>query len=204
MKAKKEPVKVRFYQPQPFPKTSQEAYSILRTTEDLSDMAGIVFRFKQLVNIQKSVLTSLTLANPTIRDNQKFIDELEARINKLQKALDEEKPYPSLYGDVCKIKADLGVILGYYQSQMKQGQPIVKSYMRQAQSSTSELTALACELAGEQHPILDKKDSSMLTKYTTNYCANSIMQEDVSTIDGIIQRPFLLDHSDDPQFSYLQ
>ncbi|KTD69092.1 hypothetical protein Lste_2250 [Legionella steelei] len=204
MKAKKEPAKVRFYQPQPFPKTSQEAFDILSYNQDLSEIKDILFNFKQLVDIKKSVLTSHTLPDSKIPNNQAFIDNLETRINRLEAAVDKDEAYPSFYGDVCKVKEDLQVILGYYQSQIKQGQPIVKSYMRQAQSSASELTALASELASEQHPILDNKDSRMLTKYTINYCATDIMQEDVATIEYIVQKPYLLDHSDDPQFSYLK
>lgn len=148
-------------------------------------------------------MTSHALPNSTVPDNQAFIIDLEARINRLQTAVAEGKPYPTLYGDVCKVKEGLGVILGYYQSQIKKDQPIASSFVRDAQSRSSQITALASEVAGDEHPFLNKIDSRMLTKYTINYCATDIMQDDVATIAEIVQKPYLADHSDDPKFSYI-
>ncbi|WP_392536626.1 hypothetical protein [Legionella sp. 227] len=196
-------MQMKLFKQQPFPKTSLEAFDILSSTDDLADIQSIFFNFMQLVNIRNSVLTSHALPNSKIANNQAFIMDLETRINRLQRAVAEDKPYPSLYGDVCKVKEGLGVILGYYQSEIKKGQPIVGRFLRDAQSRSSQITALASEVARNEHPNLDKIDSRMLTKYTINYCATDIMQDDVATIAEIVQKPYLADHSDDPKFSYV-
>ncbi|MCW8398055.1 hypothetical protein OQJ26_04520 [Legionella sp. PATHC038] len=196
-------MQMKLFKQQPIPKTSQEAFDILSCSYDLDDIQSIFFNFKQLVSIRKSVLTSHALPNSTVPDNQAFIIDLETRINRLQTAVAEEKPYPTLYGDVCKVKESLGVILGYYQSQIKKDQPIASSFVRDAQSPSSQITALASEVASDAHPTLNKIDSRMLTKYTINYCATDIMEDDVATIAEIVQKPFLADHSDDPKFSYI-
>ncbi|MCW8408067.1 hypothetical protein OQJ13_03675 [Legionella sp. PATHC035] len=196
-------MQMKLFKQQPFPKTSLEAFDILSSTDDLAEIKSIFFNFMQLVNIRNSVLTSHALPNSKVSNNQAFIMDLETRINRLQRAVAEDKPYPSLYGDVCKVKEGLGVILGYYQSEIKKGQPIVRRFLRDAQSSSSQITALASEVARNEHPNLDKIDSRMLTKYTINYCATDIMQDDVATIAEIVQKPYLADHSDDPKFSYV-
>ncbi|CAM3045777.1 Uncharacterised protein [Legionella steigerwaltii] len=199
-------MKSKHFKPQPIPKTSEEAFDILSTTQDLDDISGILFRFKQLVNVERSVLTSHALQNSRVPNNQEFIDDLDARFNRLQKAVDDGKPYPTLYGDVCKVKDGISVILAYYQSQIKKEQPIASAYLRESlRRGTGELSTLISEISRNKHSTaLDEKDSNILAKYTINSCAKSIMKDDVATIASIVQKPFLADHRDDPKFSYLK
>ncbi|KTC90504.1 hypothetical protein [Fluoribacter dumoffii] len=199
-------MQTKFYKPQPIPKTSKEAFALLSDphNNDVENMGRIIFNFKQLVSKDESVLTSHALSNSRINDNQKFIDDLDSRFARLQKAIIEKRLYPTLFGDVCKIKEDLQVISAYYQSQLKKGQPIVQTYLRQAQHKSSPLTALASDVSHGKHPIHDKKDTDLLTKYIVNYCANHNMQGAIKQISEIVQKPYLFDHSDDPKFSYLQ
>ncbi|KTD01844.1 hypothetical protein OQJ19_12725 [Fluoribacter gormanii] len=192
-----------FFKTQSIPKTSQEAYEILASFDDLSNIEKIVFHFKQLVNIEKSVLNSHTLSNGRIGDNKEFIDGLEARLKKLQDAVNDGKPYQSLYGDVCRLKEDLQVIMGYYQSQIKRDQPIVRDYLRKTQYRNSDLAILASSIAAEDTSLLDEQDTKVLTKYSINFCAPTIMKEDIEKIGDIVQKSFLADHRHEPEFSYM-
>ncbi len=185
------------------PKTSQEAFDILDSSADLDDIKRIVFHFKQLVNTKRSILNSHALLNGRISDNKEFIYGLEERLNKLQQAVDNNAPYPSLYGDVCRLKGDLQVILGYYQAQIKRNQPIVRDYLKATQHPESNLAILASSIAAHDTTSLDKQASKAFIKYTINYCAPSIMKEDIEKIGEIVQKPFLADHHDEPGFSYI-
>lgn len=198
-------MRTKFFRPtpKPIPKTSQEAFEILSTTEDLSNIKNILFHFKQLVNLEKSTLTSHSRASSKIPNNQQFIENLEINFQKLQDAVQNERPYPSLFGDVCKLKEDLQVILGYYQAQIKRNQPIAGDYLRSVQSKHSEFHTLASEIAAYENTLLDQKDSNILTKYTINFCANDTMHKDIGKIGEIVQKPFLFDHKNEPKFSYM-
>lgn len=181
--------------PKPIPQTSLEAFDILSLSSDLSEIGDILFHFKQLIDIKRSILTSHALSNSKIPDNQQFIDDLDALFNKLQEAVESTKPYHSLYGDVCKLKEGLGVILRYYQFQMRVDQPIASANLERTRSQLPEIAT---------HSLLDDKDSSILTKYTINFSAWAIMAKDIETISTIVLNPFLADHSNEPKFSYLQ
>ncbi|PWY54171.1 hypothetical protein DGG96_18335 [Legionella qingyii] len=192
-----------FFKKQSIPKTSQEAFDILASFDDLSNIEKIVFHFKQLVNTEKSVLNSHALSNGRISDNKEFINGLDERLKRLKDAVNEGKPYQSFYGDVCRLKEDLQVILGYYQSQIKRNQPIVREYLRNTQYRDSDLAILASSIAAEDTSLLDEQDSKVLTKYSINFCAPSIMKEDIEKIGQIVQKSFLADHRHEPEFSYM-
>ncbi|MCE0724410.1 MULTISPECIES: hypothetical protein [Legionella] len=193
----------KFFNSASIPKTSQEAFRILTKTDDLEDIQNILFHFKQLVDIKKSRLTSHGRQDSKIPNNQKFIENMETLFQKLQNAVADGKPYQSLFGDVCKLKEDLQVILGYYQSQIRHNQPIVKSYLKQANSKDSAVRTLATEIESHEKSLLDEEDSSILAKYTINFSATDIMRKDIEMISDIVLRPYLADHSNEPGFSYI-
>ncbi|WP_131779210.1 hypothetical protein [Legionella bozemanae] len=192
----------KFFNNKSIPKSSQEAFHILTNSSDLEAIESILFHFKQLVDINKSVLTSHARQDSKIADNQELIENMEKRFQKLQDAVSSEKPYQSLFGDVCALKEDLQVILGYYQSQINQKQPIARSYLRQAQSKHSEVGILAAGIASQEKSLLDADDSNLLAKYTLNFSAADIMQKDIKTISDIVMKPYLADHSNESGFSY--
>ncbi|KTD74109.1 hypothetical protein Ltuc_1956 [Legionella tucsonensis] len=193
----------KFFNSTSIPKTSKEAFRTLTKTQDLKNIEDILFNFKQLVSIKKSKLTSHARQNSIIPNNQEFIENMETLLKKLQNAVANEKPYQSLFGDVCKLKEDLQVILGYYQSQIRQNQPIVKSYLKQAQGKHGELRAVVSGIQSHEKSLLNKEDSSILTKYTINFCADDNMHKDIEMIGNIVLRPCLADHSNEPGFSYI-
>ncbi|MGM9454767.1 hypothetical protein ACTAZI_15695 [Legionella bozemanae] len=192
----------KFFNNKSIPKSSQEAFHILTNSSDLEEIESILFHFKQLVDINKSVLTSHARQDSKIADNQEFIENMEKRFQKLQDAVSSETPYQSLFGDVCALKEDLQVILGYYQSQINQKQPIARSYLRQAQSKHSEVGILAAGIASQEKSLLDADDSNLLAKYTINFSAADIMQKDIKMIGDIVMKPYLADHSNESGFSY--
>lgn len=192
----------KFFNNKSIPKSSQEAFHILTNSSDLEEIESILFHFKQLVDINKSVLTSHARQDSKIADNQEFIENMEKRFQKLQDAVSSGKPYQSLFGDVCALKEDLQVILGYYQSQINQKQPIARSYLRQAQSKHSEVGILAAGIASQEKSLLDADDSNLLAKYTINFSAADIMQKDIKMIGDIVMKPYLADHSNESGFSY--
>ncbi|HHL3491207.1 TPA: hypothetical protein ACQ53F_000002 [Legionella pneumophila] len=179
------------------PLTSQEAYQILCTTDCLKKISKIIFNFQQLFNVERSTILSHHKFNPKVSNNQEFLQDLDARFNRLNQAVQNNEPYPFLYGDVCLLKEYLQVILGYYQDQLKRHQPVAKSYLSGITKSRKFST-----LMSDDHPELSKKDSEILIKYTINFCAESTMLEDVKTISDIVIKPFLLDHKDEKDFSY--
>ena len=197
-------MKSKFFKQQSTPITSQEAFEILSCTQVLSDIEDILFHFRQLVDIKKSTLTSHALLDSKIPNNREFIKNLEGRFQKMKKAVEEGVLYPTLFGDVCKIKEDLGVILAYYQAQIREQQPVVNNYLRSAQSQKGELSSSISRAVDSKKSLLDKKDSNHLTKYVINFCAPDIMRQDIEKIAKIVQNPFLADHSDEPDFSYLK
>ncbi|HHF7374994.1 hypothetical protein [Legionella bozemanae] len=192
----------KFFNNKSIPKPSQEAFHILINSSDLEEIESILFHFKQLVDINKSVLTSHARQDSKIADNQEFIENMEKRFQKLQDAVSSGKPYQSLFGDVCALKEDLQVILGYYQSQINQKQPIARSYLRQAQSKHSEVGILAAGIVSQEKSLLDADDSNLLAKYTINFSAADIMQKDIKMIGDIVMKPYLADHSNESGFSY--
>ncbi|HAT1597694.1 TPA: hypothetical protein JAN72_10280 [Legionella pneumophila] len=179
------------------PLTSQEAYQILCTTDCLKKISKIIFNFQQLFNVERSTILSHHKFNAKVSNNQEFLQDLDARFNRLNQAVQNNEPYPFLYGDVCLLKEYLQVILGYYQDQLKRHQPVAKSYLSGITKSCKFST-----LMSDDHPELSKKDSEILIKYTINFCAESTMLEDVKTISDIVIKPFLLDHKDEKDFSY--
>ncbi|KTD40593.1 hypothetical protein [Legionella parisiensis] len=193
----------KFFNDKSIPKPSKEAFHILTNSSDLKEIESILFHFKQLVNISKSVLTSHTRQNSKITDNREFIENMENRFQKLQDAVSTGKPYQSLFGDVCALKEDLQVILGYYDSQIRQKQPIAKSYLRQAQRKDSKIESLAAGIASQEKSLLDTDESNILAKYTLNFCAADIMQQDMEMICDIVMKPYLADHSNEAGFSYI-
>ncbi|QMT60868.1 hypothetical protein [Legionella sp. PC997] len=192
-----------FFKKESIPKTSQEAFDILSCSTDLADMEQIVFHFKNLVDVEKSVLKSHALRDGRITNNQEFIADLEARLQKLQDAVNDEKPYKSLFGDVCKVKESLQVILGYYQDQQKARQRIVSNYLGSTKQKSNDVAILASSIATNNTTLLDEQDSKVLIKYSINFCAPTIMKEDIEKIGNIAQKSFLADHHQDPQFSYM-
>ncbi|CZP13626.1 Uncharacterised protein [Legionella pneumophila] len=179
------------------PLTSQEAFEILCTTDYLKKISKIIFNFQQLFNVERSTLLSHHKFNPKISNNREFLQDLEALYDRLNHAVQDNEPYPFLYGDVCLLKEYLQVILGYYQDQLKRHQPLAKSYLSEITKSRKFST-----LMSDDHLELSKKDSEILIKYTINFCAESTMLEDVKTISDLVIKPFLLDHKDEKGFSY--
>ncbi|HAT8178949.1 TPA: hypothetical protein JA361_05610 [Legionella pneumophila] len=183
------------------PLTSQEAFEILCSTDYLKKISEIIFNFKQLFNVKSSTLLSHHKFNPRVSNNQEFLQELDTYYNRLNHAVQNNDPYPFLYGDVCLLKEYLQVILGYYQDQLKKHQPVANSYLKGITKSR-KFSALMSDISEGDHPELSKKDSAVLIKYTINFCAKRIMTEDLKTISDIVIKPFLLDHKDEQDFSY--
>lgn len=179
------------------PLTSQEAFEILCTTDYLKKISKIIFNFQQLFNIESSTLLSHYKLNPKVSNNQEFLQDLEARYNRLNHAVKNNEAYPFLYGDVCLLKEYLQVILRYYLNQLKTNQPIANSYLKEITKSSEFST-----LMSDDHPELSKKDSEILIKYTINFCAESTMWNDVKTISDLVIKPFLFDHKNEEDFSY--
>ncbi|HAU1150852.1 TPA: hypothetical protein JBI12_02735 [Legionella pneumophila] len=179
------------------PLTSQEAFEILCTTDYLKKISKLIFNFQQLFNVESSALLSHHKFNPKVSNNQEFLQDLDARFNRLNQAVENNEPYPFLYGDVCLLKEYLQVILGYYQDQLKRHQPVAKSYLSRITKSRKFST-----LMSDDHPELSEKDSELLTRYTINFCAKKIMMEDLKTISDLVIKPFLFDHKDEEDFSY--
>ncbi|HAT2010559.1 TPA: hypothetical protein I8Z88_002811 [Legionella pneumophila] len=179
------------------PLTSQEAFEILCTTDHLKKISKIIFNFQQLFNVESSTLLSHHKFNPKVSNNREFLQDLEARYNRLNHAVQNNEPYPFLYGDVCLLKEYLQVILGYYQDQLKTHQPVANSYLKGITKSRKFST-----LMSDDHHELSKKDSEILIKYTINFCAESTMWNDVKTISDLVIKPFLFDHRDEEGFSY--
>ncbi|HAU0263880.1 TPA: lpg1124 family Dot/Icm T4SS effector [Legionella pneumophila] len=183
------------------PLTSQEAFEILCTTDYLKKISKIIFNFQQLFNVERSTLLSHHKFNPKISNNREFLQDLEARYDRLNQAIENNEPYPFLYGDVCLLKEYLQVILGYYQDQLKAHQPVANSYLKRITKS-HKFSTLMSDISEEEHPELGKKDSEILIKYTINFCAKKIMMEDLKTISDLVIKPFLFDHKDEKGFSY--
>ncbi|HAU1574807.1 TPA: hypothetical protein JBI85_13820 [Legionella pneumophila] len=183
------------------PLTSQEAYQILCTTDYLEKISKIIFNFQQLFNVKSSTLFSHHKFTPKVSNNQEFLQDLEARYDRIKQAVENNEPYPFLYGDVCLLKEYLQVILGYYQDQLKRHQPVAKSYLSRITKS-HKFSTLMSDISEEEHPELGKKDSEILIKYTINFCAKKIMMEDLKTISDLVIKPFLFDHKDEQDFSY--
>ncbi|HAT6977411.1 TPA: hypothetical protein F8R96_13195 [Legionella pneumophila] len=179
------------------PLTSQEAFEILCTTDYLKKISKLIFNFQQLFNVKSSTLLSHHKFNPKVSNNQEFLQDLKSRYDRLNHAVQNNEPYPFLYGDVCLLKEYLQVILGYYQDQLKRHQPIAKSYLSRITKSRKFST-----LMSDDHPELSEKDSELLTRYTINFCAKKIMMEDLKTISDLVIKPFLFDHKDEENFSY--
>ncbi|CZJ95619.1 lpg1124 family Dot/Icm T4SS effector [Legionella pneumophila] len=183
------------------PLTSQEAFEILCTTDYLKKISKIIFNFQQLFNVERSTLLSHHKFNPKISNNREFLQDLEARYDHLNHAVQNNEPYPFLYGDVCLLKEYLQVILGYYQEQLKEEQPVAKKNLRRIKGS-HKFSTLMSDISKGEHPKLGKKDSEILIKYTINFCAESTMWNDVKTISDLVIKPFLFDHRDEEGFSY--
>ncbi|HHT0591972.1 TPA: lpg1124 family Dot/Icm T4SS effector [Legionella anisa] len=196
-------MQAKFFDSTSIPKTSQEAFHLLTKSHDLEEIQNVLFHFKQLVNIKKSKLISHARQDSKIPNNQEFIENLETLFQRLKSAVEDEKPYQSLFGDVCKLKEDLQVILGYYNSQLCQNQPIVKSYLRQARSKHSEVGTVASGILSQEKSLLNEEDSSILTKYTINFSAEDIMIKDLQMISDFVLKPHLADHSKEAGFSYI-
>ncbi|HFR5479696.1 TPA: hypothetical protein ACHWYB_002884, partial [Legionella pneumophila] len=161
----------------------------------------IIFNFQQLFNVERSTLLSHHKFNPKISNNREFLQDLEARYDRLNHAVQNNEPYPFLYGDVCLLKEYLQVILGYYQEQLKEEQPVAKKNLRRIKGS-HKFSTLMSDISKGEHPKLGKKDSEILIKYTINFCAESTMWNDVKTISDLVIKPFLFDHRDEEGFSY--
>ncbi|HAZ7573839.1 hypothetical protein OQJ02_05290 [Legionella sp. PATHC032] len=183
------------------PLTSQEAYQILCTTDYLEKISKIIFNFQQLFNVERSTLLSHHKFNSRVSNNQEFLQDLNARYNRLNQAVENHEPYPLLFGDLCFLKEYLQVILGYYQEQLKEEQPVAKNNLRRIRGS-HKFSTLISDISKGDHPKLSKKDSKVLIGYTINFCAESTMWNDIKTISDIVIQPFLLDHKDEEGFSY--
>ncbi|STY29864.1 Uncharacterised protein [Legionella wadsworthii] len=182
------------------PVSSREAFEALKNSQDLNKIQEILSHFNELVHLKNSTLTSLARSNPKISNNQIFIMEMETRFHKLRDALQNEKPYKHLFGDLCQLKEDLQVILRYYQKQIDEGQPIAADHMRRANGKYGELRGITSKFSS-QH-VLSEPESDALIKYTLNFCASDVMKNDIAVISEIIQKPHLADHSRDSGFSY--
>ncbi|HFF3083706.1 hypothetical protein [Legionella pneumophila] len=183
------------------PLTSQEAYQILCTTDYLKKISKIIFNFQQLFDVERSILRSHHKFNSRISNNKEFLQDLDARYNRLNQAVQNNGPYPCLYGDVCLLKEYLQVILGYYQEQLKEDQPVAENNLRRIRGS-HKFSTLISDISKGDHPKLSKKDSAVLISYTINFCAETNMWNDIKTISEIVIQPFLLDHKDEEDFSY--
>lgn len=183
------------------PLTSLEAFNILSASNDLENIAKILFHFNQLVDMNKSTLKSLHRSDSKITNNQKFLKEMDACYCRLNNAVKKNKPYPTLYGDLCLLKEHLQVILWYYQKQIEKHQPIAKSYLHEMVKNR-KFSTLKSDISHGDKPRLSKKDSHILTKYTINFCAKDIMRKDIITIGNFVLNPFLADHKDEINFTY--
>lgn len=179
---------------QDLPLTTKEAYSILVQSGAGKTISDFVFHFRQLFNVTKSHLEDVT-------DNRQFLLDLTAVSMRLIDAIENKRPYPTLFGDLILFKIQLQKISRYYQEQLDRGQPVARRYIRDARKPNSQLINIVSH-ADQRKSLLDSEESELLIQYTVNYTANDTMTRQVHEITEFSILPFLLDHSKEPDFSY--
>ncbi|KTD42448.1 hypothetical protein [Legionella quateirensis] len=181
------------------PLSSIEAHNILKELNAERDIPQYIYNFIQLVDLNNSQLIDLSQGSNQPLNNQQFIDTMITTANRLLFALMNDSPYPTLYGDLMKLKTHFQVILLYYQEECQQGQPIANAYI---QRFTNRINSNPDEIGGDQG-LLNIEESKRLTKYTIHYCAENIMRKDIPLLSSFIVQPFLKNHNSEKNFSYL-
>lgn len=179
------------------PLTSSEAYQILHDKNSDFNLANFLFYFNCLVNVQNSQFVDLTRGDEKELDNQKFIHDLNATVQRLVAALEDALPYPTLFGDVVRLQKQFQIVLRYYQEQCEQGQPVAQTFLHSliCKNAIREATLA-------QPGVLSPEHSEILIKYVINSTAESQMQEQIPQISKFITASFLADHRAEPGFSY--
>ncbi|MBL7481242.1 hypothetical protein [Legionella bononiensis] len=182
------------------PLSSIEAHNILKQINAERDIPQYIYNFMHLVDLNNSQLIDLAQSSNQPLNNKQFLETLTATANRLLFALMNDSPYPTLYGDLMKLKAHFQVILLYYQKERQQGQPIASAYI---QRFTDRIKSNPDEIDGD-HGLLNIEESNRLTKYTINYSAQYIMKKDMPLLSAFILQPFLENHTSEKNFSYLR
>lgn len=178
------------------PLSSLEAYKILYKENCDSNLTYFLFYFNRLVDMKNSQLVDLTNADGKVMDNQKFVDDLNATALRVITAIEEESPYPTLFGDVVKLQNKFQVVLRYYQEQCEQGQPIAQTFLHSLKLKNAMRAALV------KQDLISPEHSETLVKYVINSTAESNMQDQMPEISKFITTSFLADHSKEANFSY--
>lgn len=179
------------------PLTSLEAFEILKQDNAVIELTSLVFHFQQLIDLKNSVLVDLSRSSDLKHENSQFIKNLTDLSHRLFNAINNNTPYPTLFGDLLNLKTQLQIVSLYYQEELRLGQPI-------AQAFTDNIKRNYAHCFDQEHSdILSSEDEDLLVKYTINYCADSIMKLDIPRISQFILKAHLEDHSATKEFSYL-
>ena len=182
------------------PLSSIEAHNILKQINAERDIPQYIYNFIQLFDLNNSQLIDLAQSSNQPLNNKQFLDSLIGTVNRLLFAVMGDSPYPTLYGDLIKLKSHFQVILLYYQEECQQGQPIARAYIERF---TDRINSKSDEINGDKG-LLNIEESNGLIKYTMNYSAEYIMKKDMPLLSAFILQPFLEDHHPEKNFSYLR
>ncbi|KTD21411.1 Uncharacterised protein [Legionella lansingensis] len=142
------------------PLPSKEAYSILVMNNNMKKIHELVEHFLAFVDPKKSILVDIKKTNPNL-NAETFIKELQATVKRLDDAVSDGKPYPTLFGDIMTLQQHLQVILHYYADQISDYEKRIKAklsreaYGALALQKTHEL--IKCSLAYVDPNQLDSK-----------------------------------------------
>lgn len=184
----------------PLPVPSMEAYSILVDTSADKDIKNFVSIFKNLIDIENSRLASLSRHEPELK-NQEFINELTEISQRIIVAIENRTPYRALFMDILRFQEQLQIMILYYQNQCDNGQPIANAYLERARQPGSQL--MKTLFNPDKGSGINADGESLFIRYTLNYSAQRIMESELRELSGFIERPFLLDHSKEENFSYM-
>lgn len=183
--------------PEDFPLPSLEAYTLLkRRQQDITITNFIVhftnFPLDETLDLKKSVNT------------KDFILDFSLTSGRLLYALDNEKPYPTLLSDLIRFQEQLQVIMRYYQTEIENGQTVANSFLRQSKNHNSSVNILLNKSSKGLKPELNDNEANLIKQIIYASNADRLMKEQLHLLEEFILAPYLMDHSDEPNFSYLK
>jgi hypothetical protein len=178
---------------------SINACNRLQESAMFGKVADTINHFNLLIGDKVTTLNSLHSRTPL--KTKAFIKDLNKRAKRMGAAIESNAPYNSFFGDLCMLKEQLQVILGYYQSQLETDGDKVRlkstassiEFVKKANNSSTKLGKRYKNLSRIQGRLITDRESEQWIKYVLNYSALDTMQQDIKFISTFVLMPLVSD-----------